>query len=200
MPISVILSFYRKLLGYHRNQIKHLWLDLGAERTLHNKTALIFGAGDIGTCTAEKLKAFGTFNVGVRRNISNKPDCFDEMCLLAHADEWLKKADIVICCIPNSEETFHFLNDKRLRMMKDDALLLNMGRGSFVVADDLTKFLSEGHLLGAALDVTEPDPLPPEHPLWDMENVILTPHIAGPSFCHCRPKLKIKSRHSAAII
>lgn len=183
--VSVILSSYRKLSSYHRNQINHIWEDLGAERTLYRKTVLIFGAGDIGTCTAEKLKAFGTFNVGVRRNISNKPECFDEMCLLDQSEQWLGKADIVICCIPNSDKTVHFLNDKRLRLMKDDALLINMGRGSFVVTDDLTKVLSEGHLLGAALDVTEPEPLPPEHPLWDMENVILTPHIAGPSFSHC---------------
>jgi phosphoglycerate dehydrogenase-like enzyme len=107
------------------------------------------------------------------------------MCLLSHAEQWLPKADIVICCIPNNTDTVHFLNDKRLRLMKEDALLINMGRGNFIVTDELIKIMGEGHLLGAALDVTEPEPLPPGHPLWDMENVMITPHIAGPSFSHC---------------
>jgi phosphoglycerate dehydrogenase-like enzyme len=183
--LAMILSFYRRLFPYRRNQERHEWLDLGTENSLAGKTALIFGAGNIGVKTAEKLKTFRTFNVGVRRSAGGVSSGFDEMCSLAQAEAWLPRADLVVCCIPESPETYHYFNEARLSLLKKDALLVNMGRGSFVETNALVKLLSEGHLLGAALDVVEPEPLPPEHPLWDMENVVLTPHIAGAGFGHC---------------
>ena len=92
------------------------------------------------------------------------------------------QADIVIGCLPNTRETAGLLTAERLHAMKAGAVLVNVGRGSLAGTDDLVSALQDGHLGGAALDVFETEPLPADCPLWDMENVLLTPHIAGPSF------------------
>ena len=81
--------------------------------------------------------------------------------------------------LPHTPETVHILDEKRLESMKPGSILLNAGRGSAVDLIPLEEVLRSGHLWGAALDVTEPEPLPPDHPLWDVENLILTPHCAG---------------------
>ena len=94
----------------------------------------------------------------------------------------LPKTDIVIGCLPNTQETRGILDYKRLSLMKKDAVLINVGRGSLIKTGDLIKVLKDGHLKGVALDVFEKEPLDDDSPLWDMANVIITPHIAGPSF------------------
>ena len=94
----------------------------------------------------------------------------------------LAKADIVVGCLPATEKTRGLLNLERLHQMKKGAFLINVGRGNLIDTKALTAVLEEGWLGGAALDVTDPEPLPEEHPLWKMEQVILTPHIAGVSF------------------
>ena len=97
-------------------------------------------------------------------------------------DQQLQKADIVIGCLPGTPETKGLLNYERLYSMKKDAILVNVGRGSLIPTEDLIRVLEEGHLKGAVLDVFETEPLPETSPLWNMENVLITPHIAGPSF------------------
>ena len=88
----------------------------------------------------------------------------------------------MVCCVPGTRETEGLLSLERLQRMKKDAVLINVGRGGLIANRDLAAVLSSGHLRGAALDVFEAEPLPEDSPLWDMENVIVTPHIAGPSF------------------
>ena len=100
----------------------------------------------------------------------------------AAMDKYGIQADIVIGCLPNTRETAGLLTAERLHAMKAGAVLVNVGRGSLAGTDDLVSALQDGHLGGAALDVFETEPLPADCPLWDMENVLLTPHIAGPSF------------------
>jgi len=84
--------------------------------------------------------------------------------------------------LPHTPETVHLLNEQRLRTMKPDAVLVNAGRGSLIDQEALQRVLSEGHLWGAALDVTTPEPLPPEHTMWHQERLLITPHAAGNSF------------------
>ena len=101
---------------------------------------------------------------------------------MEEAEGLLPRADLVINCLPSTPETEGFLTRARLCSMKKGALLINVGRGSFVKTDDLVFALEKGFLGGAVLDVLETEPLEESSPLWDMGNVLLTPHIAGPSF------------------
>ena len=182
--IGAILTLYRNFPIYFRNQEKKIWKDMGSEKTLFGKTVLILGAGDIGTNIAKRLRPFGTKNIGVRRAVRGMESCFDAMHTLKDVEALLSVADIVIGCLPDTTETENLLNRERLLKMKPDAVLVNVGRGSLIVTKDLEEVLKEGHLFGVALDVMKPEPLPKESKLWDMENVIITPHISGQGFGH----------------
>ena len=91
----------------------------------------------------------------------------------------LPQVDILILAAPLNEHTRGMIDARRLRMLPPDAVLVNVARGPLVVEEDLIQVLQAGHLWGAAVDVTEVEPLPPESPLWDMPNVIITPHVGG---------------------
>lgn len=179
-----ILTLYRRFTTYRTLQKQQIWRDCGSERTMEGSRVLILGAGDIGENLARRFHAFYANVVGIRRTLREKTDYFDEMSTLDSLEEQLPLADIVIGCLPHTPATNHLINRQRLLMMKPDAVLVNVGRGSLIVTDDLADVMSHGHLLGAVLDVTEPEPLPSGHPLWLLDNVLLTPHIAGPSFEH----------------
>lgn len=180
--LAVLLELCRNLKLYARQQEERKWRKLGSETLLYGKRVLILGAGDVGTGTAKRLKAFGTYVVGMRRTERNFPDCFDAMITMENLEEELRLADVVIGCLPSTPETAGLLSEERLLMMKKDAFLVNTGRGSLIDTDALVRVLRSGHLGGVALDVMSPEPLPEDHPLWTMDRVILTPHIAGLSF------------------
>lgn len=180
--LAVLLSLCRNLKGYAKNQENCRWERLGSERLLYGKRALILGAGDIGTGTAKKLKAFGVQVTGLRRTDRNYPDCYDRMVTEEQLEAELSLADFVIGCLPDTEKTRGLLDERRLRLLKEDAVLINVGRGSLIQTDALVNVLEEGRFSGVALDVTDPEPLPAEHPLWKFDRVLLTPHVAGLSF------------------
>lgn len=97
-------------------------------------------------------------------------------------DELLPRADLVVCCLPHTAGTVKMLSAERIGIMKPGTILVNVGRGSLLDEDALAAALSSGLLYGAVLDVFENEPLPESSPLWDMENLLITPHISGPSF------------------
>ncbi len=144
------------------------------------------GAGNIGQNVAERFSNFYTVNVGIRRNVSDIPQYFDEMHSLDELDEQLPLADVVVACIPNSDYTHHLFDERRFMLMKKDAIFVNVGRGALVAQDDLVKVLKSGHLLGAAIDVAEPEPLPSDNPIWDIDNLVITPHVSGNTFGHSK--------------
>ena len=184
--IGNIIALYRGLPNYWKNKQKHLWLQNRSSETIYGKNILILGTGDIGRNIAYRMKAFETHVTGIKRTAvpehSQQMKEFDEVYDLKALDQQLQKADIVIGCLPGTPETKGLLNYKRLYSMKKDTILVNVGRGSLIPTEDLLKVLDEGHLKGAVLDVFETEPLPETSPLWNMENVLITPHIAGPSF------------------
>jgi phosphoglycerate dehydrogenase-like enzyme len=180
--LAVLLEMCRNLKHYAAQQKDCVWKQIRSEQLLYGKRALILGAGDIGTETARKLKAFGVHVTGMRRSVRPYPDCFDGMITMAQLDETLPLADIVIGCLPGTFGTQGLLDERRLRLMKQDAYLVNIGRGTLIDTDALVRVLEEGHLAGVALDVVNPEPLPADHPLWKFDRVILTPHVAGQSF------------------
>ena len=182
--IGGILALYRDFPTYFENQKNHVWQKNGIVETISGKTVLILGVGDIGRTTAKKLKALGAKEIfGVRRN--SKEDFvenFNEIFDIVELDTLLPKADIVICCLPETEATIGVLNEEMLSLMKENSVLVNVGRGSLIVTNDLIKILKQNKIKGAVLDVFENEPLPENSELWDMKSVIITPHIAGPSF------------------
>ncbi len=179
--IACAMALSRRIPAYTR--LKR-WQDIGCELTFEGKRTLILGAGDIGTAAARRLKPFAMTIAGVRRVPRDIPEGFDEMYTLNELDEQLALADFVFCVLPGTAETAGLLDERRLRLMKPTAVLVNAGRGSLIDTAALEKVLAEGHLFGAALDVTAPEPLPESSPLWDMDNVIITPHVAGIGFGH----------------
>lgn len=104
---------------------------------------------------------------------------FDEIYTIDSVDTQLQSADVVIIALPGTAETAGMFDAERIKRMKASAILVNVGRGFIVNTDELTNALQKGLLRGAVLDVTDPEPLPEKHPLRNMENVLLTPHISG---------------------
>ena len=180
--LGLILSLCRRLPEYRDQQHQHQWKLCLYDKQLEGTILLVLGAGDIGTTLARWMRPMVGKIIGVRRVVREKPDCYDEMITLAELDEYLPKADIVACALPHTPETVRLLNEERLRKMKKDAVLVNGGRGSLIDQQALCRLLDEGWFWGVGLEVTYPEPLPAEDPLWDAPRVIITPHAAGNSF------------------
>ncbi|MBB6023750.1 phosphoglycerate dehydrogenase-like enzyme [Paenibacillus sp. JGP012] len=145
---------------------------------LHGKTAVIVGVGEIGTETARVLKALGMHTVGVRRSGKDVPN-IDHMYDMSGLHEAVRQGDYVINILPLTDETHHIYNQNTFDQFKTHACFVNVGRGPSVDTEALLGALRSGKLAFAALDVFEEEPLPADHPLWTMDNVLITPHIAG---------------------
>lgn len=176
---ATLLSLYKRLHLYRNFQREHRWEELGEVKTLVNATVLIAGTGDIGSAFARLVKAMGAQTVGLRRDASKCAEGIDEMYPLSMLDDWLPKADVVALILPHAPETTGLMDACRIATMKADAVLLNGGRGTAVDNTALAQAMARGHLWGAGLDVTTPEPLPADHPLWTVPNCIITPHVAG---------------------
>ena len=163
--VAGVLDLYRKMYVFRENQKRHIWEKHRDLLEISGKTVGIFGFGSVGTECAKRFEAFGARVVGV--NSSWAPD---------KADLLLRESDIVICALPLTESTGHYFNAKRISLMKPTAVFVNLSRGGTVDTIALTRVLADGFLGGAVLDVFEEEPLGMESPLWDMENVIITPH------------------------
>ena len=180
--VAGIVAQYRGFGVYRDNQKKHLWRQRDESSTVFGKRAVILGMGDLGSNVAKRLAVFGAHPVGVRRTVKDAlPPFFEAQVPIENLDEALIHADILINCLPATRETSGLLTRERLDKLKKGALFVNVGRGSIVKNDDLVYALQNKQLRGAVLDVLEKEPLPEDSPLWDMENVLVTPHIAGPS-------------------
>lgn len=177
--LAGLLAIYKKLYYYKEKQNEKQWSDGGPVKTIYGSTALVIGLGDIGGDFAARIKALGGYTIGVKRVGVNKPDYLDELCHMDKLDEMIPRADIIALSLPGTPETYHIINDKRIELMKKDAVLINIGRGTAIDTDALCNTMENGKLLGAFLDVTDPEPLPKCHRLWDIQNVLITPHISG---------------------
>ncbi len=140
---------------------------------------LSVGMGAIGTAYLKKADALGAVCYGVRRSVHDKPEFVQKLVTVDEMDELLPEMDAVALSLPGTAEVKGMFDERRLRLMKKSAILLNTGRGNSVVTDDLIKVMNEGHLKAACLDVMDPEPLPKDHPLWTTSRVYITPHISG---------------------
>jgi phosphoglycerate dehydrogenase-like enzyme len=180
-----ILSIAQNLPTYVRQQLDESWRSAGPVFSLEGSKVLIFGAGDLGSCTARRLSGFDVHVVGVCRDVSVPRPHFDKLVTLDKAEALLCESDVVVNCLPNTPATAGYLDERRLRLMKQGAILVNVGRGNFVDCAALARVLADNHLRGAALDVTDPEPLPKGHPLWKEPRCVITPHEAGGAFGKC---------------
>lgn len=177
--VGVSLMLQNKLYTYYKNQLNHFWHDEGDVTSIEGSTTLIVGLGDIGGEYAKRMKALGSHTIGIRRTVGDKPEYLDELYTTEQLDEVLPRADFVALALPNTPRTYHIMDEKRMRSMKPTAFLMNVGRGNAIDSEGLRRVLDSGHLGGCAIDVTDPEPLPADHPLWDAPRLVITPHIAG---------------------
>jgi phosphoglycerate dehydrogenase-like enzyme len=182
--MALILAFMRQLHVARDNQRKHLWRGMISnlserEDELAGRTVLIIGMGAIGQRVARLAKAFDMKVIGVRRNTAAIKGVVDE----AHAPTALPalwgRADFVVLTCPLTDETANIVDAAALNAMADDAHLINMARGGCVDEVALIEGLRTGKIAGAGIDVTGEEPLAENSPLWDFDNVILTPHTGG---------------------
>lgn len=167
-----ILQLYKQSCFFAANQAQHKWEKHRGLLELSGKRVCILGCGDVGREIAKRLHAFGCHITGVNRTVRVLPD-FDEilpLCKLSEAAD----CDIFVCCIALTEETRGMVNKEIFDRLRDGAVFVNVARGAVVNEADLIAWLQSGGR--AVLDVFEEEPLPESSPLWDMENVLLTPH------------------------
>lgn len=177
--ICAVLNLLLDFPHYRDNQRQHVWQASGRARHILGTTALVVGLGNIGGEFAARYKALGGTVIGVRRTAGEKPDYLDELYTADRLDELLPRADVVTLSLPSTTETQHLFGKEKFALMKPSAVFVNVGRGTAVDTDALCEALNAGKLYGAALDVTDPEPLPADHPLWDAPNTIVTPHVSG---------------------
>ena len=177
--VGSVFLLQKKFHLYLENMTTQTWRDEGKVKSIADSVTLALGVGDIGSQFAQKMHALGSRVIGVRRNKTSSPPYLEALYQIDELDDILPKADIVACSLPGTPETKHLLDKNRLLKMKKGAIIVNVGRGSLIPTQDLYDVLQEGHLGGAALDVTEIEPLPKDSPLWRAPNLLLTPHIAG---------------------
>ena len=181
--LAFVLAFARGLHVFIPQQLRREWKKSGQEdgNVIHlpEATALIVGVGGIGAETARLLAAFGVTVLATDARRTSAPDGVSELHKPEALDDLLPRADFVILTVPHTPATEGFFNAARFARMKKTAFFINIGRGMTTKLDDLVAALNAGTIAGAALDVFEIEPLPSDHPLWTMPNVLLTPHMAG---------------------
>jgi phosphoglycerate dehydrogenase-like enzyme len=176
--LALTLAGARRL-GYHARATTWRQPGLGSpERRLADCTVLLFGTGGIGGSLVPMLTPLGPRIIGVNRS-GRTLDGADSSVTSAELLRVLPEADFVVLSAAVTPETRKSFAQKAFDAMRETAWLVNVGRGALVDTDDLVAALENGAIAGAALDVTDPEPLPDDHPLWGMDNVLLTPHIAN---------------------
>lgn len=177
--VACLLFLMKNLGAYAENQAEHLWRDRGPVSSIWNSRTLVVGLGDIGGEFAKRMHALGSHVIGIRRHEAPKPDYLDALYQPDRFTDCLRDADVVASCLPGTRETRRLFDREAFAAMKEGAYFLNVGRGSSVDSLALADALNSGHLAGASVDVTDPEPLPADHLLWSARNILITPHISG---------------------
>ncbi|MFC3957385.1 D-2-hydroxyacid dehydrogenase [Halovivax cerinus] len=176
--LGAMLGIERDLFAARDRQRDAVWLrDSGGE--LASRTVGIVGLGAIGGRIAELASAVGCRVVGTKRDPSTAPDAVDAVFPADELDEVLRQAEYLVLACPLTDETRGLIDRDAMRTMPRDAVVVNIARGDVVDEDALVESLQQGRLAGAALDVFSTEPLPADSPLWDLPNVLVTPHVSG---------------------
>ncbi len=177
---AMLLSLTRGLPEYRQAQVEGRWAR-GAAKTsaLQGRSMLVVGLGGIGSEVARRAKAFGMQVLATVRTARPAPAYVDRLGVGDDLDALIAEADVVVLCVPLTAETKGLFDAARINRMRDGAYLVNIARGAVCDTDALLRAIDSGKLAGLCLDVTDPEPLPAEHPLWQRANVIITPHVAA---------------------
>lgn len=182
--VAALLMLMKRLHQYRDGMKTGAWQARGEVFSPRGMKVLVVGAGSIGSAFAKLMQALGSRTIGLRRQPGGQMEGFDELHTLDQLDSLLPTADVVALSLPETPQTTGLMDARRFALMKPGSYFLNVGRGSAVDQKALLDALQNGPLAGASIDVTTPEPLPPEHPLWQQDNLLLTPHISG--FYHLR--------------
>lgn len=177
--LGMYLEIIKKLELYRDAQKEESWESSGSVKSIYGATVVVLGMGDIGGEFAARCKALGAYIIGVRRKDTEKPDYADEVVLTEDLDSVLGRADCLAISLPGTKQTAGMISRERIEKLKDGAVILNVGRGTIIDTEALCDALESGKLMGAGLDVTEPEPLPKGHRLWQIPTAVITPHISG---------------------
>lgn len=177
--VTVTLMLLRNMVGYINQQKQGLWKVIGKVRSVAGSRVCVLGLGDIGSKFARHMHEMGASVVGVKRTPCPPSEYIERVYASDAMEEAVQGADIIAVSLPATKDTVRVVDAQLISKMKDGAIIINVGRGDSIDQDALMEGLRCGKLAGAALDVTTPEPLPPEHPLWQMEQVIITPHSSG---------------------
>ncbi|URN01543.1 D-2-hydroxyacid dehydrogenase [Actinomadura madurae] len=176
--LGLVLAFAKDLPGTLRLQGERRWRHRETERVTGSR-ALVVGTGPIGRAIGRRLSAAGLAVTGAGRTARDADPDLGLVHPMERLDEALAEADYVVLAAPLTPRTRGMIDAAALDRMRPSARLINVGRGALVAEPDLVKALRAGRIAGAALDVFEDEPLPPSSPLWDMPNVIVSPHMSG---------------------
>lgn len=176
--MGMILQFSRRLLDFRANQRQKRWDRSIKIEEIYGKTLGVVGVGSIGREIVKRGKAFGMRTIGI--NSKGTPgEGVDKVYPLSGLPELLAESDYVVVTLPLTPETKHIFGEREFKMMKPTAYFVNVARGEVVDEKALVRALREKWISGAGLDVFESEPLPPSSPLWELENVMITPHLAA---------------------
>lgn len=177
--LAGILTLMKHISSYIKNQSNHEWKDEGSVKSIYGSNILVLGLGDIGKEFSKRAYAMSAHITGIKRNVKDKPEYIDKLCTMDSLYEELEKADIIVSSLPGSKSTYHLLDEKALNYVKKQPIFVNVGRGTLIDSCVLEKALKENIFSGAYIDVTDPEPLPKDSNLWNINNLIITPHVTG---------------------
>lgn len=173
--VAGVLQLYKQAPFFYENQRAHCWEKHRGLRELYGKTVTVVGCGNVGTECAKRFLAFGCKVIGINRT-PRADTAFEGILSLENLDEALPKTDVLVLAVASTPETTRLMDRRRLGLLPRSAVVVNISRGSVLDGAALREQLNAGSLTGAVLDVFETEPLSETDPLWDMPNVIVTPH------------------------
>ena len=171
LAVGLTIASLRGFPDFIRNQDKSDWVHV-KNKSINDRKIGIIGFGSIGTTIAKMLNGFAVEIIPFTQSSR------DNTIAITDLNKHLPTLDVVILILPLTKESKHLFDAKRLSLMKDGALLVNVARGPIVETEALVKELNSGRIT-AALDVTDPEPLPKDHPLWRAKGVLISPHVGG---------------------
>ena len=177
--LAGLLMLMQRMHLYRDDRQAGEWKPRKESSLIKGAKVLSVGMGDIGTSFGRLCSLLGAEVTGIRRRKSSPPPFIEQIAGMDEMDQLLPGMDVVALALPETSETVGIMNQKRFEAMKDGSYFINVGRGSAVDQDALLWALRSGKLAGAIIDVMEPEPLPPDHPLWQEEKLMITPHISG---------------------
>jgi len=169
----------KELYLYRDNQKNHEWKDEGKVKELTKLKACIVGLGDIGKQLAILLKNLGVYVIGVKRRMIDKPEYVDELYIDKDLEKAISNVDVVFTILPGSPENVHLLNVETFKKMKEDTILINVGRGNLYSEEVLKEVLDNKIIKAIGMDVFEKEPIEKDSDLWNYPNLVITPHVAG---------------------